>query len=655
MTIDSSPFARGVLIYPQPIAISCDRICRAKSPQEQVDAILRCAEILTRYLAAISLSSFCARVDASVAPSPKLETFDGNLSFGSFLHAIANSQALGVHHPLDALLEDAFRGGRALQEQAEFALTELLAIRNDLGHDLSNLTEVKARDVIEQREPHALLVLALKRLDAVLSLPLFVIESQEPEQRRLFAQRIQLMGASSDPLPERIELPLTSGGVLHRRSPYVGYADGILNLEPFLLWDIAPKKGNFALHFVHEIGPDTVVYQSVGNDERTKPKIYRQEIRRRIESGDVIPHEVLSPIGTRPFHSLWLEQRVAAEQTGIALIAWNELDALTVEWYGRKLGNTGTEDELRIAIRDQLLDGREFLRADEIRQLLLLFGRPEMVRRLVNRPLIDCRAPLRDSADKRFDRVEVNSNLIAALRSATAFFAEHIGVGGITIENLTARSGSANYIAMREALVNLLIHQDYSNQKMAGQVILEKERATFINPGAALVSQTELIEGNVNQSRNPLLSRALKLIGFAELAGSGLGAIYDAWRGAKRRPPVVESSQERNTFRLTLDWRTLPTVVDKFWKESVGVSLSPVEAATVLLAADSKGTSLQAIAIAHGMRLDDVFVMVRKLAVNEMVVEENGKILVHEKRREQVQQAKAQAEMLNQMLSSPPC
>jgi predicted HTH transcriptional regulator len=367
----------------------------------------------------------------------------------------------------------------------------------------------------------------------------------------------------------------------------------------------------------------------------------------------VVPHEPLSPIGTRSFHSLWLEQRAAAEQTGIALIAWNELDASTVEWYGRKLGVISADEELHAAIRDQLLDGREFLRADEMRQVLLLFGRPELVRRLVNRPMIDCRAPLKDSTDKRFDRVEVNANLIAALRAATTFFAEHIGVGGATIENLTARSGSANYIAMREALVNLLIHQDYSNQKMAGQVIFENERATFINPGAALVSQTELIEGNVNHSRNPLLSRALKLIGFAELAGSGLGAIYDAWRGAKRRPPVVESSQERNTFRLTLDWRTLPTVVDKFWKETVGVSLSAVEAATVVLAAESKGTTLEAIVIAHGMRLDDVRAMVRKLTVNEMVAEADGKIVVHEKRREQVQQAKAQTELLSKMLSSP--
>ncbi len=335
------------------------------------------------------------------------------------------------------------------------------------------------------------------------------------------------------------------------------------------------------------------------------------------------------------------------------LVSWGELDAATVAWYGAKLGVAGSPDDIHSTIRAQLLDGREFLHADEMRQLQILFGREETVRRLVGRPLIDCRAPVKDDPAKRFDRVEVNRNLVEGLRASIAFVSSHIGGSGITIDGLKATSGTANYIAMREALVNLLIHQDYTNQKMAGQVILEHERATFVNPGAALISQTELIEGNVNGSRNPLLSRALKLIGFAELAGSGLGAIYDAWRGAKRRPPVVESSPERNTFRLALDWRTLPMVVDKFWKETIGVSLSPVEAATVLLASEPKGTTLEVIAIAHGMRLDDVSAMVRKLVVNEMIAEINGKIVVHEKRREQVQRAKAQGEMLNQLLSTP--
>ncbi len=60
MKIDLTPFERGMVIYPQPVALSCGRICRAHKEPERLDSILKCAEVLTRYLAAVSLSSFCA-------------------------------------------------------------------------------------------------------------------------------------------------------------------------------------------------------------------------------------------------------------------------------------------------------------------------------------------------------------------------------------------------------------------------------------------------------------------------------------------------------------------------------------------------------------------------------------------------------------------
>src|SRR4030095_16411165 len=100
-----------------------------------------------------------------------------------------------------------------------------------------------------------------------------------------------------------------------------------------------------------------------------------------------------------------------------------------------------------------------------------------------------------------------------------------------------ATSGSADYIAMREALVNVFIHQDYSDSSAAAQIEIQSERSTFFNPGRSLVSGTALLEGGKSQARNPLIARALRLIGFAELAGSGLRELQRVWRNAKRRPP----------------------------------------------------------------------------------------------------------------------
>ncbi len=70
-------------LYPQPIALGCGRICRARSLQERLDAILKCAEVVTRNLAVLSISSFAAREDASASMPVAFTEFTGPLSFGN--------------------------------------------------------------------------------------------------------------------------------------------------------------------------------------------------------------------------------------------------------------------------------------------------------------------------------------------------------------------------------------------------------------------------------------------------------------------------------------------------------------------------------------------------------------------------------------------
>ena len=56
-----SALRRASLIYPQPVAIACGRILRARSHTERLDACVRAGEVLTRYVAAVALASFAAR------------------------------------------------------------------------------------------------------------------------------------------------------------------------------------------------------------------------------------------------------------------------------------------------------------------------------------------------------------------------------------------------------------------------------------------------------------------------------------------------------------------------------------------------------------------------------------------------------------------
>jgi len=335
---------------------------------------------------------------------------------------------------------------------------------------------------------------------------------------------------------------------------------------------------------------------------------------------------------TESFLSDWLSRRRKLEElTDLATVKvpWHQFDADILRWYGRHLGAASDEAVLRLKITEQLLDGRNRVGIEEARQLLLLFGQEPETRSLLRRGLLDCRA--QSDPSKRWDaREESSANILHCLRQAIAFFGRHLSPEGLTLDGLAATSGNADYIAVREGLVNFFIHQDYSDPSTVGQIMITPDRTTFFNAGRSLVSLEALVDGGRSQSRNPIIGRALRLIGFAELAGSGLQQMQHAWRAAKRRPPVFQSDGEGNTFTLILDWRPLPDESDVFWKSKLGVSVSLREAAVLNLAAESGGVSIQQIASSQGILIEDAAKLANGLVTRALVHNEGGIVTIQE-------------------------
>ncbi len=98
-TAEQWPLSRGRHIYPTPVAIACGRVLRARTPAERVNACLKAAEVLTRYLAAVTLASFASRDEDAEANLSKLS---GNLSFGHFLTTLQEITAARKQHPAPA-------------------------------------------------------------------------------------------------------------------------------------------------------------------------------------------------------------------------------------------------------------------------------------------------------------------------------------------------------------------------------------------------------------------------------------------------------------------------------------------------------------------------------------------------------------------------
>ena len=145
-----------------------------------------------------------------------------------------------------------------------------------------------------------------------------------------------------------------------------------------------------------------------------------------------------------------------------------------------------------------------------------------------------------------------------------------------------------------------------------------------------MVSEERLTEGGKSQARNPLIARALRLIGFAELAGSGLRVLALTWRTANRWPPKFESDKESNSFTLTLDWRSVEDYYDPELKEKLGVKLTTEQACIFNLARSEDGISMQQASAGTGLSLDDTKKCINYLTTQRLLENTKGTISLAE-------------------------
>ncbi|MDO9074781.1 MAG: ATP-binding protein [Rubrivivax sp.] len=105
--------------------------------------------------------------------------------------------------------------------------------------------------------------------------------------------------------------------------------------------------------------------------------------------------------------------------------------------------------------------------------------------------------------------------------------------------------------ALREAVVNALIHADYRGQ---GGIVIERyaDRIELSNPGSLLVSREQLLRGSVSECRNKSLQLMFQMIGGGEKAGSGMDKIRSGWRSQHWRSPKVEESLQPDRVKLVL-------------------------------------------------------------------------------------------------------
>jgi len=625
----SSALRRASLVYPQPVAIACGRIMRARSFPERLDACLRSGEVLARYITAVALSSFAARDGGDAL---NISALDGNLSFGHFLSAAQQVSNIEVPHPAETYLSAGFKPKKGQTSGVTYAALEaMLNLRNELGHQLQTINAPRAQTILEDREPDVQLADALRGVEGLLMLPLFVVEDQQLVQRVIRARRLLLMGESADPPPDEIEI---ADGIDELGVPYVSINATLLKLPPILVWELVQQRANTRLLFLDRVTPQACRYKTVEGDETTSPPDRANEVV-ALCAGKKRPSERVELRDGRHLAREWGEKRRLIEETGArgeGLIPWNLFDSDTISWFVGRLSPKAEGSPAEI-ICEHLLDGRTSINAHERRQLVLLFGTGAAAREELRRDVMDLQVIT--NPEKRWDdRLLIDrGNLFATLRQAIEFLARNLPTAGLTVESLVNTTGSPDYIAIREALVNQFIHQDYADHTACARIIIRPHETILFNAGHSLVDVTRLEEGGSSQARNPLVARAIRLVGFAEIAGSGLRLLHSAWRGAHRPPPKVESDRDANNFTLTLDWRPLADPHDEYWHR-LGVRLTATQAKLLGLVKAHPNATLEKLCELSGMGSDAVRADLAHLELQKLLDCQENRYVIAEHLRE---------------------
>lgn len=219
------------------------------------------------------------------------------------------------------------------------------------------------------------------------------------------------------------------------------------------------------------------------------------------------------------------------------------------------------------------------------RAAILTLGADSYVRQILPRMAVDLQLYRSHTDDyspnvRWADRVMCEENLIQTWQTIVDFYFKHSERAfSVDVATLRRDDDPADYVSFREAAINLLIHQDFSDHTRLPVIRLFRNQTDFFNPGDGFSSREKLLDPGDKEVRNPSVVNAFRRIGLSDQGGTGVGAIFSGWRSLGYLPPEIDNNKADKTFRLTMRREKLITEEQLLAQAGLGVSLSEHEAA----------------------------------------------------------------------------
>jgi ATP-dependent DNA helicase RecG len=182
------------------------------------------------------------------------------------------------------------------------------------------------------------------------------------------------------------------------------------------------------------------------------------------------------------------------------------------------------------------------------------------------------------------DSIEIRSYLPQVADQALAFVQKHLSREAVITAARRRDRWTVPLVALREAIINSIVHAEYTERGAPIRVSIFDDRLEVENPGILPLGLTiDDIRRGVSKLRNRVIGRVFHELGLIEQWGSGIQRMTAACEEAGLRVPILEEIGTH--FRVTLSVaRTGPVRVNK------------VDQAILRLLEDERGRSTAGIA-----------------------------------------------------------
>jgi ATP-dependent DNA helicase RecG len=192
---------------------------------------------------------------------------------------------------------------------------------------------------------------------------------------------------------------------------------------------------------------------------------------------------------------------------------------------------------------------------------LLLFGKEDFIRQRF--PAWELDIYLVPGDDRIAQGVRWNArkiyevNLVKTYLQAIEYLKSKIDIPFALAEDHITRTEEVPVVlALREGLVNMIIHRDYFEHGQS-RVKIYQDRIEMYNPGSAPKTVEEIIEDEVTEPRNPIIAKVFRIIGWAEVAGSGMMKILKNWKAAGYVEPSIKNNIQGYSFKMIFPFKEM--------------------------------------------------------------------------------------------------